>query len=92
MFDDRIPTAIWGVATLPQRSGRQYGSGAAPLIALAIIALIVGGLFWFAPSNDQVATNTPAVERSAPAPQGSGHPGAADNGSNRAAEVTRRAD
>ena len=45
------------------------GSGYAPLIALAVIALIVGGLFWFAPSNDQVATNTPAVERSAPAPK-----------------------
>ena len=53
---------------LPQRSGRQRRLGAAPLIALAIIALIVGGLFWFAPSNDQVATNTPA-ERSAPAPK-----------------------
>jgi hypothetical protein len=46
------------------------GSGYAPLIALAVIALIVGGLFWFAPSdNAQVATNTPAAERSAPAPK-----------------------
>jgi len=45
------------------------GSGYAPLIALAVIALIVGGLFWFAPGdNAQVATNTPA-ERSAPAPK-----------------------
>ena len=35
------------------------GSGYAPLIALAVIALIVGGLFWFAPGdNAQVATNT----------------------------------
>ena len=45
------------------------GSGYAPLIALAAIALIVGGLFWFAPSdNTQVATNNPAVTRPAPAP------------------------
>src|SRR5256885_17196306 len=45
------------------------GSGCAPLIALAVIALIVGGLFWFAPSdNAQVATNKPTTERSTPAP------------------------
>ena len=45
------------------------GSGYGPLIALAAIALIVGGLFWFAPSDKtQVATNNPAVTRTAPAP------------------------
>jgi hypothetical protein len=45
------------------------GSGYAPLIALAAIALVVAGLFWFSPSSDtQVATNNPAVTRTAPAP------------------------
>lgn len=45
------------------------GTGYGPLIALFAIALIVGGLFFFAPSSDQtkVATNTPATQ-SAPAP------------------------
>ena len=45
------------------------GSGYGPLIALAAIALIVGGLFFFAPSGDQtkVATNSPATQ-SVPAP------------------------
>ena len=43
------------------------GSGYAPLIALAVIALIVGGLFWFAPSdNAQIATNTPTIQRTVP--------------------------
>jgi hypothetical protein len=70
MFDDRDPNRDLG-----RRDGYlndpavSDGSGAAPLIALAIIALIVGGLFWFAPSNDQMAANSPAAERSAPAPQ-----------------------
>lgn len=46
------------------------GSGYAPLIALAVIALIVGGLFWFAPGDKtQTASNNPAVQRSAPAPK-----------------------
>ena len=44
------------------------GSGYAPLIALAAIAVIVGGLFFFSPSSDQkVAENNPATQ-SAPAP------------------------
>lgn len=45
------------------------GAGYGPLIALGAIALIVGGLFFFAPSGDQkVATNSPAAERTAPPP------------------------
>lgn len=45
------------------------GSGYGPLIALFAIAVIIGGLFWFSPRGEQqVATNNPAVERSAPAP------------------------
>jgi hypothetical protein len=45
------------------------GSGYGPIIALVAIALVVGGLFFFAPRTDQsqVATNSP-VTRSAPAP------------------------
>ena len=45
------------------------GSGYGPLIALFAIALIVGGLFMFAPRGDQtqVASNSPATQ-SAPAP------------------------
>ena len=45
------------------------GSGYGPLIALVAIALIVGGLFFLAPSNDgtKVATNNP-VTQSTPAP------------------------
>jgi len=44
------------------------GSGYAPLIALAAIALIVGGLIMFAPSSDktQTASNTPAIQRTVP--------------------------
>jgi len=71
MFDDRDPNR-----DLARRDAYlndpavSDGSGAAPLIALAVIALIVGGLFWFAPSdNAQVASNNPAVERTAPAPK-----------------------
>lgn len=47
------------------------GSGYGPLIALAAIALIVGGLFVFAPSSDQTqtASNNPAIQRTAPAPK-----------------------
>jgi hypothetical protein len=46
------------------------GSGYAPLIALAAIAVIVGGLFFFSPSSDQtkVATNNNPATQSAPAP------------------------
>ena len=49
------------------------GSGYGPLVALAAIAAIVGGLFFFAPSADQtqVAANNPSkppVTRTAPAP------------------------
>lgn len=43
------------------------GSGYAPLIALAAIALIVGGLFWFAPTDKtQTASNNPAIQRTMP--------------------------
>lgn len=45
------------------------GSGHGPLIALVAIAVIIGGLFFFAPKGDQqVASNNPAVERTTPAP------------------------
>lgn len=49
------------------------GSGYAPLIALAAIALVIGGLFMFSPSSDRTQTasnnpNSPAVQRTAPAP------------------------
>src|SRR3954467_11352459 len=70
MFDDRDPNRDLGRRDAYLNDPAvSDGSGAAPLIALAVIALIVGGLFWFAPSNDQVASNTPAAERSAPAPK-----------------------
>jgi hypothetical protein len=54
---------------LNRYSDMSDGSGYGPLIALFAIALIVGGLFFFAPSSDQtqVATNNPTT-RSAPAP------------------------
>lgn len=45
------------------------GAGYGALVALAAIAVIVGALFWFSPSDkSQTASNTPAVERTAPAP------------------------
>jgi|GEM_PF-3382620 len=45
------------------------GSGYGPVIALVAIALVIGGLFMFSPSDrTQTAANNPAVERSAPAP------------------------
>lgn len=45
------------------------GSGWGLPIALVAIVLIVGALIAFAPtSNQQTASNQPAVERSAPAP------------------------
>lgn len=45
------------------------GSGYGPLVALGAIAVIIGGLFFFAPRGEQqVASNNPAVERTAPAP------------------------
>jgi hypothetical protein len=55
---------------LNRYSDMSDGSGYGPIIALVAIALVVGGLFFFAPSNDQtqVATNNPAVTRTAPAP------------------------
>ncbi|MEJ0077426.1 MAG: hypothetical protein WDO17_18695 [Alphaproteobacteria bacterium] len=55
---------------LNRYSEMSEGSGYAPLIALFAIALIVGGLFMFSPSNDQskVAANNPPTQ-SAPAPQ-----------------------
>ena len=70
MFDDRDPNRDLGRRDAYLNDPAvSDGSGAAPLIALAVIALIVGGLFWFAPSdNAQVASNNPAAERSAPAP------------------------
>ena len=45
------------------------GSGYGPIVALAAIAVIIGGLFFFAPRGDQqVASNSPAVERTTPTP------------------------
>jgi hypothetical protein len=71
MFDDRDPNRDLGRRDAYLNDPAvSDGSGAAPLVALAVIALIVGGLFWFAPrDNAQVATNNPAAERSAPAPK-----------------------
>ncbi len=70
MFDDRDPNRDLGHRDAYLNDPAvSDGGGYAPLIALAVIALIVGGLFWFAPSdNARVATNSPAAERSAPAP------------------------
>jgi hypothetical protein len=48
------------------------GFGYGPIVALVAIALIIGGLFMFAPSNDRVASNnsptTTTTTRSTPAP------------------------
>lgn len=71
MFDDRDPNRDFQRDSYMNRySDMSDSSGYAPLIALFAIALIVGGLFMFAPSSDQtkVATNNPATQ-SAPAPQ-----------------------
>jgi hypothetical protein len=70
MFDDRDPNRdLQRDPTMNRYSEMSDGSGYAPLIALFAIALIVGGLFMFAPSSDQtkVAANNPATQ-SAPAP------------------------
>jgi hypothetical protein len=72
MFDDRDPNRdLQRDPAMNRYSEMSDGSGYAPLIALFAIALIVGGLFMFAPSNDQtkVAANSPAATQSAPAPQ-----------------------
>jgi hypothetical protein len=67
MFDDRDPNRDLQRDAYLNRYADE-GSGYAPLIALFAIALIVGGLFIFAPSSEQkVATNSP-VTQSAPAP------------------------
>ena len=45
------------------------GSGYGPVIALVAIALVIGGLFMFSPGDKtQTASNTPAIQRTAPAP------------------------
>jgi hypothetical protein len=68
MFDD--PNRNLGPSDpyLNRYSELSDGTGYGPIIALVAIALIVGGLFFFAPSSDQarVATNNPATQ-SAPA-------------------------
>jgi hypothetical protein len=67
MFEDRDPNRELQRDSYVNRYPDE-GSGYAPLIALFAIALIVGGLFVFAPSNDQkVASNNP-ITQSAPAP------------------------
>lgn len=71
MFDDRDPNRdLARDSQVNPYSEMSDGSGYAPLIALFAIALIVGGLFMFAPSSDQtkVAANSPATQ-STPAPQ-----------------------
>jgi hypothetical protein len=71
MFDDRDPNRDFQRDPYVNRySDMSEGSGYAPLIALFAIALIVGGLFMFAPSSDQtkVAANNPATQTT-PAPQ-----------------------
>jgi len=70
MFDDRDPNRdLQRDPYLNRYSEMSDGSGYGPLIALFAIALIVGGLFMFAPSSDQtkVANNSPATQ-SAPSP------------------------
>jgi hypothetical protein len=70
MFDDRDPNRdLQRDPYINRYSEMSDGSGYAPLIALFAIALIVGGLFMFAPSSDQskVAANSPTTQ-SAPAP------------------------
>ena len=70
MFDDtRDPNRDLGRRDpyLNNYTDMSDGTGYAPLVALAVIALIVGGLFWFAPSDKtQTASNNPAIERSMP--------------------------
>jgi hypothetical protein len=70
MFDDRDSNRdLQRDPSVNRYAEMSDGSGYAPLIALFAIALIVGGLFIFAPSSDQtkVAANSPATQ-SAPAP------------------------
>jgi hypothetical protein len=70
MFDDRDPNRdLQRDPSVNRYAEMSDSSGYAPLIALFAIALIVGGLFMFAPSSDQtkVAANSPATQ-SAPAP------------------------
>ena len=79
MFDDRDPNRDLPRDPYVNRYAEMSdGSGYGPLIALFAIALIVGGLFMFAPSSDQtkVATNSPATQ-SAPAPTPRAPPAAA---------------
>jgi hypothetical protein len=68
MFDD--PNRNLGPSDpyLNRYSDMSDGAGYGPLIALFAIALIVGGLFFFAPSSDQtkIATNNPATQSSLP--------------------------
>lgn len=69
MFDDRDPNRDLqrDLNPYPEMSD---GSGYAPLIALFAIALIVGGLFVFSPSNDQTkVADSNAATQSAPSPQ-----------------------
>jgi len=71
MCDDRDPKRDFQRDPYVNRySDMSEGSGYAPLIALFAIALIVGGLFMFAPSSDQtkVAANNSATQAT-PAPQ-----------------------
>ena len=71
MFDDRDPNRDFQRDPAVNRYSESEGSGYAPLIALFAIALIVGGLFMFSPSNDQskvAANNTPTQSAPAPTP------------------------
>lgn len=70
MLDDRDLNRDLGRRDAYLNETSSDAAGYGPLIALAAIALIVGGLFWFAPSSDtRVATNNAPVTRSAPAPK-----------------------
>ena len=69
MFEDRDPNRdLQRDPYVNRYSEMSDGSGYAPLIALFAIALIVGGLFIFAPSNDQkVASNDGTMTQTVPA-------------------------
>jgi hypothetical protein len=71
MFDDnRDLNRDLGRRDAYLNDAAQDGSGYGPVIALVAIALIIGGLFMFSPSDktQTASNNSPAVERTAPAP------------------------
>jgi hypothetical protein len=71
MFEDnRDPNRDLGRPDAYIDNAPRSGTGFGPIAALVAIALIIGGLFMFAPSNDRVASNNSptTTTRSTPAP------------------------